>query len=662
VPKKTRPPKIQKPARSIPETPRDLALDVPVAPKPSFAAHPGSALLIPPIVFLLFTLILGYRDPGLQYDEAIYQTGAVRLLNSPEEPPIVLSTYLRVRTWYLPLMIVPYAGAAKNYLLLLPYSIFGTGIWVGRMVAALLGAGGILGTTYFLSRYIPRWWAVAAGICTAVHPGFLNWTLYDNGGLALWMFNIGFVLFSLVRFLERRSRSSAFLFGFALGFAVWARANFLWLVIAILLAQLIFKPRHLFELARHIPMLSLGGLVGVLPLLVYEFQSSWGTLEFMNATRRAEPLAELVLRRMGMVFNAALYDLDRRAMWGGPPIPSWQLWFIAIVIVIAANFALLIPKEDPKRTNLRRVATLGFLLVLLITITSRLEVNAHHLVSYVPLAAAVVILGAHAASRVWPVARWGFLAAGIVYLCLAVFWDLQAARGFRRTGGIGQWSSAINDLAEHLMRNNIRRPKALDWGFGTNLYVLSNSRIIAEELFWGKSDGKSNPAYWSTELQRGGTYLLHSEEAATRQFGGVAKAFLRRLGGQYSSRLHFPQRSGQHFAELYSVTSPPLLAEPAEEFVEGISFAALPNPITVCDQTGLGTTELQWETQTPRVELRVGSPSGTLITYGDAVGSADIDKWISDGTTIYLLDGTRSNGDQATLARIVLRVTTQGCP
>jgi hypothetical protein len=647
----------------ISESPRDLEVQNRAAVRKARAFTRKLAFLIPPIIFLFFTLVLGYKDPGLQYDEAAYQTGAVRLLNAPARRPIALSMHLKVGEWYLPLMIVPYAGAAKNYLLLLPYSIFGTGVWVGRAVAALLAAGGVLGVTYFLSRYLPQWWSVAAGICIAIHPSLINWTLYDNGGLALWMFNVGFVLFSLVRFLERRSHGSAFLLGFAIGFSIWSRANFLWLVIAILVAQLVVKPRYFLDLLHRIPMMCLGGFVGVVPLVIYEVQSSWETFDFMRATRRAEPLVELVSGRMGMLFNASLYDLDRRGMWDGPPIPSWQLWFVCLAIITAANFALLIPRDDEKRTNLRRVATVGFLLVLLITMTSRLEVNAHHLVSYVPLVAAVVILGGYTLTTLWPMARWGVLAAGVLYLSLALFWNVQAARGFRRTGGVGQWSSAITTLADYLMKNDIRHPKALDWGFATNLYVLSNSRVKPEELFWGNpSDGKADPAYWSEELEQGGTFLMHSEEVATTQFGGVAKAFLRRLGDQYSSRLYFPQRSGQPFAEFYSVRSRPILPELAEEFVEGAFLAASPNPIVVCDQTGLGTTELQWASNVPRVELRVGSPSGALMTYGAASGSAKTDKWVADGTTVYLLDGSRRSKDDSTvLARIVLRVTTQGC-
>src|SRR5688572_22280574 len=82
--------------------------------------------VIPVLSFLFSTLILGYVSPGMQYDEAIFESGAVRLLAQPTRLPPSRPATLKIGSVYLPLMVLPYAGAMKDYLVLLPFALFGT--------------------------------------------------------------------------------------------------------------------------------------------------------------------------------------------------------------------------------------------------------------------------------------------------------------------------------------------------------------------------------------------------------------------------------------------------------------------------------------------------------------------------------------------------------
>jgi|GEM_PF-1312137 len=90
------------------------------------------------------------------------------------------------------------------------------------------------------------------------------------------------------------------------------------------------------------------------------------------------------------------------------------------------------------------------------------------------------------------------------------------------------------------------------------------------------------------------------------------------------------------------------------------SLWAEPNPVVVCDGTGTGVTRIAW--RVPKgglVEVRVGSPAGTLFTrQSGSAGAATTGKWVRDGTIFVLLDAQ----SRETLATLTVRVTSAGCP
>jgi len=90
------------------------------------------------------------------------------------------------------------------------------------------------------------------------------------------------------------------------------------------------------------------------------------------------------------------------------------------------------------------------------------------------------------------------------------------------------------------------------------------------------------------------------------------------------------------------------------------SLWAEPNPVVVCDGTGTGVTRIAW--RVPKgglVEVRVGSPAGTLFTrQSGSAGAATTGKWVRDGTNFVLLDAQ----SRETLATLTVRVTSAGCP
>jgi hypothetical protein len=154
-----------------------------------------------------------------------------------------------------------------------------------------------------------------------------------------------------------------------------------------------------------------------------------------------------------------------------------------------------------------------------------------HLVLLLPFPT-VIVAGALAAA--WADrARPGWLAALIALSALGIAqfaWDLrddsQYLRWLSRTGGVGQFSSAHNQLAEYLLARGIARPLAGDWGFDSNLEVLTGERVRVDQIF-----DLREPAPFAFTRRRaretlpepGSVYLFHAEQyaAAPGRFDAV---------------------------------------------------------------------------------------------------------------------------------------------
>lgn len=95
------------------------------------------------------------------------------------------------------------------------------------------------------------------------------------------------------------------------------------------------------------------------------------------------------------------------------------------------------------------------------------------------------------------------------------------------------------------------------------------------------------------------------------------------------------------------------------------SITANPNPIKVCDGSGLGITTISWDVPgSKRVEVHVGSPNGALLALSGGSGSQSTGKWVGNGSVFYLQDTSDELPLTAanTIATVSVNLTTQGCP
>src|ERR1700687_188052 len=67
---------------------------------------------------------------------------------------------------------------------------------------------------------------------------------------------------------------------------------------------------------------------------------------------------------------------------------------------------------------------------------------------------------------------------------------------------------------------------------------------------------------------------------------------------------------------------------------KGAAIKAAPNPIQLCDGSGIGVTTLYYKFVPPVkvVDVRVGSPSGGQLAHSSIDNTSTTGKWVTDGT------------------------------
>src|SRR5712692_6593557 len=460
-------------------------------------------------LYCLWAGLLILANPGFQYDEALLVLGAVHMRHSPGE----LALPHDPNTWFcpssrcFPLMTVRYAGAIKEYLCLPLFAAFGPSAEAVRIVSMLLGMLGLYGLGVLIAGKVSPAAAAVAACVIAVNPAYVGLTVFDNGTVAIWMGALGVLCLAASHYLRRQSVRAAFWLGTSMGLGVWARANFVWLLVAVFASALIVLGRRIWQPASHWAAATLGGAIGCAPFLLYQVISRGGTWEAIGMFTSRETLRQLISARLVMFSETLLSDREHRAIWDGPALHDWQRWlfpgvvFVGCLVCFGAN------------SRWVRCCIFAFLFLDGFLFLSRMPVAEHHLIVLVPLAAILTVCASFTIASQY---RWGRSVAvclAIVYFGSAIYWQVAAVRGVWRSGGVGQWSDAVFALSEYLQQKYPGKEiKILDWGLQNNLYILSDGKISSREIY----DDGSGEQRWIEQIRQGEIFLMNGP--ANRQF------------------------------------------------------------------------------------------------------------------------------------------------
>lgn len=516
------------------------------------------SLGVPLLLYVGLAVRLIHARVGYQYDEALFVESAAFMLHGVGTPPsrdYARWTANHGRRW--PLMIMPYEGTTKAVVALPAFALFGISPETARACGVLLGYVGIAGLVTLLGMEVSPVAGLVVGTILAIHPSFLDLTVFDNGGVSVWMAAMGLFALALTNHLDRRTRRSALWLGIAAGLGVWARANVIWLLASVIAAALFAFGRRAIPRRDHILAMAAGGFCGAFPLILYEAGSRLATLRYI-AEARAPLSVSRVAQRLRALAELMISDGEQRGIWAGPPLPSWQI-LLGAALLTAAVLCLMIRArgENPAIARWRRafaavaVVLTGFLL------GSGLRVVPHHLVAVLPLAlASLAILGV----EVWRFrfARPLLATAAALFVALLLSWDVRIDRGLRQSGGKGFWSSAVDEAREHLRMHPVHpdRLKILNWGFQNNLFVGSGGAVYGSELFWGATrDRSSRGLDWESEIRDGGSFLLYLVPTGSANLDAAAEGFSRALADYRGPRREkrFLDRSGSPVALLVEI-------------------------------------------------------------------------------------------------------------
>ncbi len=509
-------------------------------------------------LYFFWSFLLIAQKPGLQYDEAMHVAGAVHMLRGhgefrlPHDP----HTWVSLGQRSFPLMTLRCTGAVKEYFCLPLFALTGPRMSLVRLASVLLGGLGIWGL-YVLCRdrfSVPI--ATAAACLLAINPTYINQTAFDNTAVGAWMAAFGLLCLALNRYVREPGPGGAVLVGLAVGFAVWSRANFLWLLGAAILAAALVWRRRLLPPLSHTVRMATGAVVGAMPFLIYQIVSKGGTWEALRMYPAKGAWIERIYGRCLLLSETLLSDREHRAMWAAAEMPSWQSWLMAGVL-IASLCICLVPRlhAGAVRREWARAVALAFLFLAAIQIVSSLDVSEHHLVVLLPLAAVAFALAGAALWRYNRVVKAVLVAFACVYAGLTLSWNQRACAGLAETGGVGLWSNASIPLTQHIEQSySGRLIEVLDWGFQSNLYVLSSGRVSLLEIYAQADANHVRPGRtWQQELTGGGIYLLPGP--GLRSFPAAAEAFRDALSRSESvfRRFTVKQRNGEEYATLVEI-------------------------------------------------------------------------------------------------------------
>jgi hypothetical protein len=500
-------------------------------------------------IYFCWGIVFILQKPGMHEDEALLVSNAIHMdLNIHGGDPAATN----IRGWItLPLMSIEYIGAVKDYLTVPFIEIFGVRTALIRLVSLLLGAFGIWGVARLMADQVSPAAGSATALVLAISPSYLNMVVFDNSGIGGMMASFGILCAAFAWYLRSPSARTAWWLGAAVGFGIWARANFLWTEIAAGAGLLVVYRRQTFAHLSRSKRFVYGALLAGSPFLLYQLLSGGLTWTVQQGLQAKEPLASLFSYRSFLFAEVLLSEGEHRVMWGASALPPWQLWLFPTAIVVACIVCLFLKPAG----GAGRVAVVTLLVSALFLFTTRLEAAEHHFIILVPLAAIVAVIACHSLNVQFKAARWGVAAFAVLYCGCALYWNIETVRGLHRTGGKGDWSDAITTLANYLDHRPAGEFTTLDWGLGHPIYVLTRGRQTPRAMYWDDSEPQAGHPSWKEVIDRGGVFLLTSPQ--NRHFHAAADGFLKAID-QIRPSMHrqsFFERDGTPFAEVIEIES-----------------------------------------------------------------------------------------------------------
>jgi hypothetical protein len=465
------------------------------------------AYLAPGLSYTLVAVALAYfvamasrqiALPGLYYDEVLFVNAATGG---------VYDGFVAQRILGVPVMLMPYIGALKAWLYSPIFSVFGISpatIRLPSIFIALL----TLGVTFNLARLtFPPLYSALLVVLMAFDPIFIIMSKLDSGPVVLMMFLKTLALWFFFQCLL--TSSPRYLWGLAITCALglYDKLNFIWFVLALLIAAALVFGRELRLLAGY------RRTQFAFPVALLLLVLTASGLYSARLLGQAQQTDVTLFHRLSVVLRLYCATMNSTDVWFmARPFPSGTLinWITIGVFgtITGAGAWRLVRRRRATAPPLTYRVVVFYLLTFVIILVQLLLTSAagspHHIMMLYPFHHVLLIGVAASLSDSYLVnsipARWpwaapalgsvGGLRLGAIFIpwspvgvaCAAVVAPLvvsQIVVGLRYQKAIDDrafdhmWSPAIYELAAYVDRRDVDEIVSADWGIHNQIFALS---------------------------------------------------------------------------------------------------------------------------------------------------------------------------------------------
>ncbi|MBI1882397.1 MAG: glycosyltransferase family 39 protein [Chloroflexi bacterium] len=562
----------------------------------------GQALLLGLIPILIFILLAGHSLwlPGIYYDEVLQMVTAIAALKGGVNGPIIQveGSVISLLGHPFPLLILPYLGATQAGILTLAFAIADMSVPVMRGTFIALGAIGLIFTFLFTRRLFGLGTALLSTLLLAVDPTYIFASRSDNGPTAVMMISKMAALWFLITWWQTRKFAYLLAGAFLCGFGLYDKVNFIWFLGALGASVIVFYSRELWERVKRVQWyVWLGALtsfcMGAAVLIAYTALTGGGPFRgLLNLTHQetafgvdnSNLLDNLGIRLeslFGLLSGYEILDFYT-STFGGYQFPYSRGIFVSTALPWLVGLAILVCGVQAilrvKWLNLRKALFLLLMSALMVLASTVTPTNLmyHHLLLVYPFLHLFVAHFLMAIPNILKSVRpqgledrfnkmlgWG-LSSAIIAIALAISLGVTTNyyRVLEETGGIGMWSDAIYELANHL-EGDERTVVCMDWGINLNLIALSKGELHTLEpwqefLYTGDYSpemealiSKPDQVFVFHTPKYSGVYAITQEDFPRQSFFETVKA----IGVTAVLEKTFTQRDGDTLFELYTVSN-----------------------------------------------------------------------------------------------------------
>lgn len=490
--------------------------------------------------------------PGLEYDETIFgpaALGCTRDFLSPA-PTLPLDSAARfsplafspfsfcVGSHSVPLMVTPYQGALKVYLLAAVFSVWDASAWTLRLPNVVVGMLTLVFFVLGVARLFSTWVALVALVFLASDPSYIFYTRHDFNPSALVLLFVCVPLWCLARWAETNQTwlwAGAF---FLCGLGLYNRLDYGWFLVAAGATALgYWWQSGLPRVGRKEVILASGCFVlGCAPYIFFVWQRpsiATSVLSMAGPTQELSAAARVKGYMLWTVLNGrSLYDFfagHSGVNMGRVVTPQGDTQVGSFVaseqsLVLSSLFTgtltpycllcVLVGVWFVRPPPVLRAlgVFLAWLSVCVLVVQG--AIRGHHFVLFLPfvqafLAASLFFLRAQLRSW-W--ARTALIALGVACLSANLAIDIRYHRLLAETGGRGVWSDAIYDLTGYLQHRCLTQRCFIgDWGIGTQVLTLSGGMLAVEEFFWPYLQGGDPVALGSLVRTEPALFIFYAD-------------------------------------------------------------------------------------------------------------------------------------------------------